>query len=97
MPHVNAVTVTPQQPWGVGSRIPVIPKSTEAQVPYRKEHKSLVLETQVRSLGWKDPLEKEMAIHSSVLACETSRTQEPGGLAVHGGLKESGMTSTYNT
>ena len=97
MPHVNAVTVTPQQPWGVGSRIPVIPKSTEAQVPYMKEHKYLVLETQVRSLGWKDPLEKEMATHSSVLACETSRTQEPGGLAVHGGLKESGMTSTYNT
>ena len=31
---------------------------------------SAVLETQVRSLGWEDPLEKEMAIHSSSLAWE---------------------------
>ena len=36
--------------------------------------------TQVRSLGWKDPLEKEMATHSSVLAWEIPWTQEPGGL-----------------
>ena len=36
-------------------------------------------ETQVRSLGWEDPLEKEMATHSSVLAWEVW-TEEPGGL-----------------
>ena len=35
---------------------------------------------QVRSLGWEDPLEKEMATHSSVLASEIPWTQEPGGL-----------------
>ena len=29
-------------------------------------------EMQVRSLGWEDPLEKEMATHSSILACEIS-------------------------
>ena len=29
-------------------------------------------ETQVQSLGWEDPLEKEMATHSSILACEIS-------------------------
>ena len=34
----------------------------------------------VRSLGWEDPLEKEMAIHSSLLAWEISWTEEPGGL-----------------
>ena len=37
-------------------------------------------ETQVRSLGQKDPLEKEMATHSSILAWEVPQTKEPGGL-----------------
>ena len=39
-----------------------------------------VQETQVRSLGWEDPLEKEMATHSSILAWKISWTEEPGGL-----------------
>ena len=39
-----------------------------------------VQETQVRSLGWEDPLEKEMATHSSILAWKISWTQEPGRL-----------------
>ena len=34
----------------------------------------------VRSLGWEDPLEKEMALHSSILAWEIPWTEEPGGL-----------------
>ena len=33
------------------------------------------------SLGWEDPLEKEMATHSSVLAWEILWTEEPGGLS----------------
>ena len=37
-------------------------------------------ETQVQSLGRKDPLEKEMATRSSVLAWKTPRTEEPGEL-----------------
>ena len=37
-------------------------------------------ETQVRSLGWEDPSEKEMAIHSGILAWETPWTEEPGQL-----------------
>ena len=37
-------------------------------------------ETQVRSLGQEDPLEEEMATHSSVLAWRILRTEEPGGL-----------------
>ena len=37
-------------------------------------------ETQVRSLGWEDPLEKEMATHSSTLAWKIPWTEEPGGL-----------------
>ena len=34
----------------------------------------------VRSLGWKDPLDKEMESHSSILAWEIPWTEEPGGL-----------------
>ena len=37
-------------------------------------------ETWVRSLGHEDALEEEMATHSSILACEISRIEEPGGL-----------------
>ena len=37
-------------------------------------------ETQIRSLGQEYPLEKEMATHSSILAWEIPRTEEPGGL-----------------
>ena len=37
-------------------------------------------ETQVRSLGWEDALEEEMATHSSILAWRIAWTEEPGGL-----------------
>ena len=37
-------------------------------------------ETQVRSLGWEDPLEKEMVTHSSILAWRIPWTEEPGRL-----------------
>ena len=37
-------------------------------------------ETWVRSLGWKDPLEKGKATHSSILAWKIPWTEEPGGL-----------------
>jgi len=37
-------------------------------------------ETQVWSLGWEDPLEKRMAIHSSILACRIPWTEDPGKL-----------------
>jgi len=37
-------------------------------------------ETRVRSLGWKDPLEKEMAAHSSILAWKIPWMVEPGRL-----------------
>ena len=37
-------------------------------------------ETWVLSLGWEDPLEKEMATHSSILAWKIPWTEKPGGL-----------------
>ena len=39
-----------------------------------------MLETWVRFLGWEDPLEKEMATHSSTLAWRIPWTEEPGRL-----------------
>ena len=44
------------------------------------KHLSAMQETRVRSLGWKDPLEKEMAAHSSILAWKIPWTAEPGRL-----------------
>ena len=44
------------------------------------KHLPAVEETRVRSLGWEDPLEKEMAIHYSNLALKIPWTEEPGGL-----------------
>ena len=41
---------------------------------------SRMCETQVQSLGWEDLLEKEMAIHSSILAWKIPWTEEPGTL-----------------
>jgi len=40
----------------------------------------VIQETQVWSLNWEDPLEKEMTTHSSIFALEIPWTQEPGGL-----------------
>ena len=37
-------------------------------------------ETWVQSPGWEDPLEKEMATHSSILAWKSHGQEEPGGL-----------------
>ena len=39
-----------------------------------------IQETQVPSLGWEDPLQKGMVIHSSILAWRIPWTEEPGGL-----------------
>ena len=47
--------------------------------------------TRVWTLGWEDPLGKEMATHSSILAGKIPWIEEPGGLQVHG-VAESDMT-----
>ena len=53
-------------------------------------------ETQVQSQGWEDPLEKEMATHSSILAWEIPCTKEPGRATVHG-VTESDTTEQLST
>ena len=46
-----------------------------------------VQETRVQPLDQEDPLEKEMATHSSILVWRIPQTEEPGGLQVHGVTK----------
>ena len=46
----------------------------------RVKHRPAMLETWVRSLGQEDPLEKEMATHSSTLAWKIPWTEKPGRL-----------------
>ena len=53
------------------------PSSLVAQMVKRP---STMQETQVQSLGWEDPLEKEMATHSGTLAWKIPWTEEPGRL-----------------
>ena len=56
-----------------------------------------VQETWVRSLGQEDPLEKEMATHSSILAWKISWTEKPGGLQSVGSQRvgHDWATNTY--
>ena len=51
-----------------GSAVKNLPYMREAQV------------TQVQFLGWEDPLEEDMTIHSRILAWRIPWTEEPGGL-----------------
>ena len=51
-----------------------------ARVAQMVKHLSIMWETRVWSLGWEDPLEKEMTIHSSILAWKIPWTEEPSGL-----------------
>ena len=54
-------------------------------------------ETHVRSLGWEDPLEKEITTHSSILSWRIPWTEEPDRLqsTVHGVAKELNTTEQH--
>ena len=52
-------------------------------------------ETWDRSLGWEDPLKKEMATHSSTLAWKIPWTEKPGRLQVHGIAKSQTRLSDF--
>ena len=55
-------------------------KSWASLVAQRVKRLPAMQKTQVQSLGWEDPLEKEMATHSSILVWRIQWTEEPGGL-----------------
>ena len=60
---------------------------------------STMREAQVRALGWEDPLEKEMAIHSSTIAWKIPWTEEPGRLqsmGLQGRTRLSDFTFTFH-
>ena len=64
-----SLPVTPTLPlWQVALAVKNLPAKQETQ------------KTQVQSLGWEDPMEEEMATHSSILAWRSSQTEEPRGL-----------------
>ena len=64
---------------GVGG-IDLLIANGASLVAQRVKHLPARQETWVWSLGWEDPLEKEMATHSSILAWRIPWTEEPGGL-----------------
>ena len=53
---------------------------TTSLVAQMVKHLPTMRETQVQALGWEDPLEKEMATHSSILAWKIPWMEEPGRL-----------------
>ena len=55
-------------------------KRIASLVPQMVKNPPAMRETWVRSLGWKGPLEEDMATHSSILAWEIPWTEEPQGL-----------------
>ena len=68
MQIVNETRLCPLRGFPGGSVVKNPPAARETQ------------EMWVRSLSWEDPLEKEMAAHSGILAWRTPRTEEPRGL-----------------
>ena len=62
-----------------------------------EKHPSTMLETRVRSLGQEDPLEKEMAPHSSTIAWKIPWMEEPGRLQPMGSQRvgHDGATSLH--
>ena len=52
---------------------------------------------QVRSLGWEDPLEEEMATHSSIFAWRIPLTEDPGGLQFIGSQRVGHDWATEHT
>ena len=65
-------------------------------VVQRLKHLPAMRETWVRPLGREDPLEKEMATHSSIIAGIIPWIEEPGWPTVHGGHKEPLVTEQKN-
>ena len=63
-----------------------------AKLAQMVKHLSVMRETWVRSLGQEDPLEKEMAIHSSTLAWKIPWTEEPDKLQSMGSQRVGHMT-----
>ena len=62
------------------NKLTLDPLSKTSLVAQKVKNLPAVQETWVQSLGWEDPLEKGMTIHSSILAGRVPWIEEPGGL-----------------
>ena len=87
--------------WQAGSSLlepPGKPKWCLHTVAQLVKNLPAVQETRVQSLGWEDPLEKETATYSSILAWKISWTEEPGGLQSTGSqrVRHDWATNTYS-
>ena len=71
----------------VGRRFTIWATRETGKLAQMVKHRPTMQETQVRSLGWEDLLEKETAPHSSTLAWKISWTEEPGRLQSMGSQK----------
>ena len=67
-------------------------KDGASLVAQRLKRLPAVRETSVQSLGWEDPLEKEMATHSSILAWRIPWMEEPGGLQSTGSQSQTRLS-----
>ena len=63
-----------------GSKLLMALTSLEEKVAQMAKNLPAMLETQVQSLGWEDPLEKETATHANILSWRIPWTEEPGRL-----------------
>ena len=64
------------------------PPERASLVAQRLKHLPEMRDTRVPSLGGEDPMEKEMAAHSSILAWKIPWTEEPGGLQSMGSRRD---------
>ena len=86
---ISFVYLTDFQPGGTEKNYTFKRSALKSPVPkaslvaQRAQRLPAVQKTRVQSLGWEDPLEKEMVMHSSILAWRISWTEEPGRLTVH--------------
>ena len=74
--------------WGSAIILPLWALPGASLVAQMVKHLPTMQETQVRSLGWEDPLEKEMATHSSTLAWKIPWMKEHGRLQSMGSQNE---------
>ena len=64
----------------------------DSLVPQMVKNLHAVWENWVQCLGWEDPLEKEMAAHSSILAWKISWTEEPARLQSMGSQSQTRLS-----
>ena len=82
------MVISPGLGWSPGEGIEApLQYSCASLVAQMVENPLAMWETWVQSLGWKDPLEKRMATHSSILAWRIPWTEEPGRLQSMGRKK----------